>query len=88
MKFQTPEGDLKYYLPNGGILEPRVIPMVIEYLESHDEWSLMNEGSYVESLLQNYPDHFQNNRLRGLVNTRLALGVIEMAFRERENESK
>lgn len=38
MKFQTPSGEVKYYVPNGGAVSARTIPMIIKYLRSHEEW--------------------------------------------------
>lgn len=87
MKFQTPQDDLKYYLPNGGNMSPRAISMVIEYLQDHDDWSLIDEGDYVKSLLNKFPGHIQNTHLQGLIKTRLAWGVIEIAFRKRNKQN-
>lgn len=86
MKFQTPSGEVKYYVPNGGAVSARTIPMIIKYLRSHEEWLLLEEGSCVQSLFRAYPDHFQMSHLKGLIYGRLALSTIEINLKLRSKE--
>lgn len=89
MKFQTPSGEIKYYVPNGGAggaVSARTIPMIIKYLRSHEEWLLLEEGSCVQSLFRAYPDHFQMSHLKGLIYGRLALSTIEINLKLRSKE--